>query len=87
MKRLRTAKAACSETCCAVIEETSASNGSGASGGRKPGNRCTAPARTGSPCAKARERVEVELEPEQLRTTALDRRVERLDLYAAVGAA
>ena len=34
--RLRIANAAKSETCCAVIEVTRLSNGSGASGGRKP---------------------------------------------------
>ena len=36
ISRLRIANAAKSDTCCAVIEVTSASNGSGWSGGRKP---------------------------------------------------
>ena len=69
MKRLRTANAACSETCCAVIDDTSASNGSGASGGRKPGNRSTVAARTGSPCAKAWNGSRSNSSPSSLRTT------------------
>ena len=52
-KRLRTAKAAFSEICCAVIAETSVSYGSGESGGRKPRSSGTIRARTGSVSANA----------------------------------
>src|SRR5919202_1291430 len=55
MKRLRIAKAANIETCCAVIEPTSASKGSGASGGRKPARAVARRARTGSASAAKRE--------------------------------
>ncbi len=51
ISRLRIAKAAKSETCCAVIEVTSVSKGSGASGGRKPASLVVSSFSTGSPCA------------------------------------
>ena len=51
--RLRIATAANSETCWAVIDVTSASNGSGWSGGRKPRRRATIGASTGSSAAQA----------------------------------
>ena len=41
------------EICCAVIEVTSVSNGSGTSGGRKPRSGGTTSASTGSVTAKA----------------------------------
>ena len=44
----RMANAACSETCCAVIDVTSASNGSGARGGRNPRTAAATRASTGS---------------------------------------
>src|SRR5829696_5449220 len=55
MKRLRTARAAFSEICCAVIAPTSISNGSGASAGRKPLSRATSGAsnRSGSNPARS----------------------------------
>src|SRR3954447_19397755 len=69
MKRLRTANAAWRETCCAVIDDTSASNGSGASGGRKPGKRRTVAARISSPCANAWNVVRSKSRPSSFRTT------------------
>ena len=53
IRRLRIAKAAWSETCCAVIEVTSVSNGSGESGGRKPASSTVSPRKTGSSFAHA----------------------------------
>ena len=53
ISRLRIAKAAKSETCCAVIEVTSVSNGSGASGGRKPASCSVSARNTGSSWAQA----------------------------------
>src|SRR3954451_20463727 len=69
IKRLRTANAAWRETCCAVIDDTSASNGSGASGGRKPGKRRTVAARISSPCANAWNVVRSKSRPSNFRAT------------------
>ncbi len=84
-KRLRIANAEWSETCCAVIEVTRLSNGSGESGGRNPASRGTISARTGWDDAQAMKGVEVEREPEE----PLDHRpgqvVERLDVDPARG--
>ena len=81
---MRIANAAKSETCCAVIEVTRLSNGSGASGGRKPSS-------FGHELAEHRLRrrprrvngVEVELEAEQLLDDGRGLGVERLDVDAA----
>ena len=53
MKRLRIAAADWSETCCAVIEVTSASNGFTCSGGRKPASAAASLVSVGSADAQA----------------------------------
>jgi hypothetical protein len=50
---LRIANAERSETCCAVIDVTSDSNGSGASGGRRPAKPFVIGPRIGSAAAHA----------------------------------
>ena len=52
IRRFRMLKAARSEICCAVIEVTSVSKGSGTSGGRRPRRGGTTSASTGSAAAK-----------------------------------
>ena len=83
ISRERIANAEKSETCCAVIDVTRLSNGSGASGGRKPSSFGTSSSSTGCPAAQAVNGVEVELEPEQLRDDGPGLGVERLDVDAA----
>ena len=53
MNRLRILNATISEICCAEIDVTSDSNGSGTSGGRKPRRRSTTGASSGSEAAKS----------------------------------
>src|SRR4051794_18716938 len=67
--RLRIATAAKRETCCAVIDVTSASNGSGASAGRKPAKRTTSGASSSSPAAHVEKATRSNSKPSSLRTT------------------
>ena len=72
MRRLRIAKAEWSETCCAVIEVTSDSNGSGASGGRKPASSGRSRRSTSSSVCPGIEGVQVERRAEQCQHLSLD---------------
>ena len=83
MKRLRIAAADWSDTCCAVIEVTSASNGSTCSGGRKPASPVASRARVSSLCRPGVEAVEIERQPEEVEHLRLDRLVVRGDVDAA----
>ena len=66
-----------SETCWAVIEMTSASNGFGWIGGRKPGSAATTRARVGSPAAQAVKTSRSNGAPSRSRTSASIVRVVR----------
>ena len=81
--RLRIANAAKSDTCCAVIDVTRLSNGSGASGGRNPSSRSAELADDRLRRRPRAERLERELGAEQLLDHAPDTRVERLDVHPA----
>jgi len=83
INRLRIANAANSDTCCAVIDVTSASYGSTAIGGRNPRRRSTSGARVGSVVDERVERIEVELGAEQPPHDDFGALVERLDVDAA----
>ena len=82
ISRFRIAKAEKSETCCAVIEVTSASHGSGTSGGRKPRRRSSSGASTRVALGEGAEPVEVEARAEVALESGPDRVVERVDVHA-----